>query len=201
MQRIAERQRDARILAVISEVATLGGEPYQSATEGQIGYRKPVQEDTAPMLAAITRARRPQRMLEFGTAYGLSGLQLLRGNPDAKLVTIEFDQEVAERARGFFEQAGLGRQVEVIAGDSADAIEQLKARGETFDLVIMDHDKERYLPDFKAIESQLESGAVILADNVTDKADRCGDMADYAQSKYGGIVINTNAGLYMGFKA
>ena len=96
MRRAAERQRDTRILSVIREVSTLGGEPYQSATEGQIGYRKPVQEDTAPMLAAITAARKPKRMLEFGTAYGLSGLQLLRGNPDARLVTIEFEQPESE---------------------------------------------------------------------------------------------------------
>lgn len=187
--------REARILAVINEVKGLGGEPYQSAAEGQIGYRKPVQEDTAPMLTAIARMSRPKRMLEFGTAYGLSGLQLGMGAPNAPLDTLEFDSEVARQAQGFFDKAGMKAKVHT---DTEGFLKSLTRGVDYYDLVIFDHDKEQYLPHLKAVEDYLKPGAVILMDNVTDKIERCGDAVEYAKSKWGGIVINTSAGLYYG---
>lgn len=194
----ASNDRDARLLAVISEVRELGGEAYQSATEGQIGYRKPVQEDTIALLTSITQLAQPQDMLEFGTAYGLSGLQLLRGNPDGKLHTLEFDPTVARTAQGFFDRAGVRAHVYPEGSDTfIGALERLDV-GPRYDLVIFDHDKEAYLPDLKRVERFLRPGAIVLMDNVTDKRERCGDAADYALAKWGGHVLNTAAGLYMG---
>lgn len=54
------------------------GESYTNDT-GSFGWRNPIRQDTGPILVDITSKTSPKRVLEIGTAHGLSTLYLVCG--------------------------------------------------------------------------------------------------------------------------
>ena len=54
------------------------GESYANA-EGRHGWRNPIRSDTGPLLRKEVSDRNAMRMLEVGTAHGLSALYLVQG--------------------------------------------------------------------------------------------------------------------------
>jgi catechol O-methyltransferase len=107
------------------------------------------------------------RVLEIGTYCGYAAtligaeLKLRRGS----LVTLEKHPRNAEVARQVLEHAGLADTVESRNQTLDAAISSLHG---PFDLVLLDHWKEQYLPDLQRLEdsSMLRAGSVIVADNV-----------------------------------
>lgn len=116
------------------------------------------------LLAIITRAR---RILEIGTLAGYSTINLARGvAPGGHVVTLEYEPKHAAVARANLTQAGLDDRVEVIVGPALDALPKLLERGERFDLVFIDADKENN-PAYIEWGIKLSSpGTVIVIDNV-----------------------------------
>ncbi|NNE65003.1 MAG: O-methyltransferase, partial [Pyrinomonadaceae bacterium] len=101
---------------------------------------------------AITQTN-PKRILELGTYCGYSALRMAVAAPEAKIVSIEFNEANAEIARRILSHAGVSDRVEVVVGtlgDGGKTIESLKkdfnAVEEPFFLVFIDHDKDQYLP-------------------------------------------------------
>ncbi len=125
--------------------------------------------------AAIQRAE-PKRLLELGTYCGYSALRTVRSMPDdAHLYSIEFNPDNAEIARRILGHAGVADRVTVVVGtlgDGGDTINALESEhrfgGEPLDFLFLDHDKDAYLPDLKAILERgwLREGSVAVADNV-----------------------------------
>lgn len=115
---------------------------------------------------ALERAGAGQ-VLELGGYCGYSAIRTARllNGEDSKLVSIEKSQKFAEIARLMVDFSGLGDRVEIIVGDAGDVIPRLEG---PFDLVFIDHWKERYLPDLLLIEKHnlLHEGSVVVADNV-----------------------------------
>jgi catechol O-methyltransferase len=106
------------------------------------------------------------RVLEFGSYCGYSAILIARDLPSqAQLTCVEIDPESVEGARDIVAFAGLADRVEIIAGASGDMIPSLPS---PFDLVFLDHWKDLYEEDLKALEKHqlLRPGAVIFADNV-----------------------------------
>lgn len=165
--------------------------PGQSYSE--TGKRNPVRDDTQNLLTMATTLYRPKKILELGTAFGLSGMCLLRGAPLAELTTIEFFPEAAEEAQQNFAQAKVG--VNVIAGEAGEVIKTLKGH---FDMVFIDHAKDKYLPHFHALLERglIGSGTLILADNVIDRFEECRDFVNHMQVTYPMTkIIDTECGL------
>lgn len=107
------------------------------------------------------------RVLELGGYCGYSAIRtarVLRG-ADSKIVSIEKSEKFAEVAQLMVNFAGLSDRVQIIVGDAGDVIPHLEG---PFDLVFIDHWKERYLPDLLLIEKHdlLHEGSVVVADNV-----------------------------------
>lgn len=187
-----KQERLERIKRAIDEVKDHPGhgEPYQGSSEK--AGRHPIKGDTGPALALATLQNRPRHIVEMGTAYGYSTLYLGLGNPDANITTYEFEPRVAEEAQDILDRAGLDAQV--IPG-TVEGNTDLLAVKEPIDFVFIDHNKASYLPDFQAIEQHLAPGAVILADNVIDRAEECSDFVGYMVDRYGAEVVPTEAGL------
>ena len=80
-------------------------------------------EAARPVFLRTVREAAPLRILELGTAIGYSALLALRESPDARIVTIERDADMAEAARSFLGRAGvLGRATVLVGGKTvADA--------------------------------------------------------------------------------
>jgi predicted O-methyltransferase YrrM len=165
------------------------------------GKRNPIRDDTQDVLTTLMKIKRPARILEVGTAFGLSGLCMLRGAPSAELVSMEFDGETARIAQENFGKAGFSHtKVTVIAGDAGEVIPSLRHDVEDkgrFDAVFIDHEKGLYLPHFKLMQEYglLSEGALLLADNVIDRQEECTDFVTHVLANHTGFVARTECGL------
>jgi predicted O-methyltransferase YrrM len=108
------------------------------------------------------RSQKPARILEIGTAIGYSAITMAEACPEAKIVTIERDEERAGRAMSNLREAGVSGRVQLMEGDALDLIPTLRH----FDFIFIDAAKGQY-PKFLELSLQkLEPNGVILTDNV-----------------------------------
>jgi caffeoyl-CoA O-methyltransferase len=116
------------------------------------------------LLAMISRMLKPQNILEIGTYTGYSALCLAEGlRPGGKLVTIDINEELEERVRKYFSEAGVANEIDLRIGDAAKIIPHLPGN---FDLVFIDADKENYSRYYDLVIDRVNLNGFILADNV-----------------------------------
>jgi predicted O-methyltransferase YrrM len=152
------------------------GESYSDG-KGRYGWRNPIREDTGSLLTALVVAASPKRMLEIGTAHGLSALYLVSGMPAGGVLhTIEFDEAVADDTQRRMDACGV--PVKVLCGEALQVIGGLEGR---YDLVFFDAQKDQYLPQLQALLAGgfVGRGTTLLADNVTDRRAECQPFLDW----------------------
>ena len=128
------------------------------------------------LLEMFSSMLNPSHILEIGTFTGYSAICLARGlKPGGKLVTIDINDELTEKAEEFFVKAGLKEKIDIITGDALKIIPSLQQQ---FDLVFIDAEKEQYIEYYEISLSKLKPGGFILADNtlwggkVLEKSDK-----------------------------
>jgi caffeoyl-CoA O-methyltransferase len=115
-------------------------------------------------LSMISQMIKPKTILEIGTYTGYSAICLAEGlATTGKLITIDINEELETRVRGYFKEAGLENQIDYRIGDAANIIPVLNV---SFDLVFIDADKENYGLYYDLVFDKLPVGGFILADNV-----------------------------------
>ena len=116
------------------------------------------------VLSMLSKLIRPKTILELGTYTGYSALCLAEGlQNDGVLHTIDINEELVNFQRKYFDQSKYGAQIHQHLGSALEIIPTLDT---TFDLVFMDADKTNYINYFHQIIDKLNSGGVILSDNV-----------------------------------
>ena len=127
--------------------------------------RYPISDpEVASFLAVTARASRPRFIVELGTNIGYGAIVLARAaGPDARVLTIEYRQELVEEARAFVAEAGLSAQIEVRRGLALQELEKLAF---PVDLAYVDCVKEEYPEYLKLLVPRLSSRGVLVADNV-----------------------------------
>jgi len=116
------------------------------------------------VLAMISHMMAPKRILEIGTYTGYSALCLAEGlTADGKLITLDINEELESRVRGYFAESGLGAKIDFRIGNALEIIPTLN---EMFDLVFIDADKENYARYYDLVIDKVRTGGVLLADNV-----------------------------------
>jgi predicted O-methyltransferase YrrM len=106
---------------------------------------------------------KPKTILEIGTYTGYATLCLAEGLANqGRLITIDKNEELEARVRGYFMQSAV-EGIEYIIGDASQIISQLNHK---FDLVFIDADKENYANYFDLVIDKVNTGGFILADNV-----------------------------------
>uniref|UniRef100_A0A8C7FR71 catechol O-methyltransferase n=1 Tax=Oncorhynchus kisutch TaxID=8019 RepID=A0A8C7FR71_ONCKI len=90
--------------------------------------------------------------------------------PGVSVITLEFNPDYSDTARQVIRWSGLEEKVQQVEGASGTWIPRLKEHfgAQVFDLVFLDHWKDRYLPDTKLLKEcgLIQKGTVMLADNV-----------------------------------
>jgi len=126
-----------------------------------------VSAQSGKLLSLLATAIRARRVLEIGTLGGYSTICLARGvGPGGSVVTLEYEPKHAEVARANLVRAGVDDRVEVIVGAALDTLPQLVGRGEPFDLIFIDADKENNSAYIEWAIKLGAPGSVIVVDNV-----------------------------------
>lgn len=124
----------------------------------------PVADDETLQFLLLTLAMtKPLRILEIGTAVGLSSVAMLLACPNAKLTTIELEEERYIEAKRNFVDFGVTDRVTAHLGDAGEILAMMDGE---FDFVFLDGPKaqyEKYLFDLKRM---MKKGGVLFADDV-----------------------------------
>lgn len=116
------------------------------------------------VLSMFSKMIKPNRILEIGTYTGYSALCLAEGlTADGKLVTIDVNEELENRVRGYFNLSDYSNKITYLVGD---AIQLIPTINEKWDIVFIDADKLNYLNYYQLVFDSVKVGGYIIADNV-----------------------------------
>jgi caffeoyl-CoA O-methyltransferase len=116
------------------------------------------------VLAMISKLIQPKNILEIGTFTGYSALCLAEGmHQSGTLFTIDKNEELESFSREYFDKSPYKKQIKQMVGNALEIIPTIH---EKFDLVFIDADKSNYSNYFNLIIDKMNSGGVILSDNV-----------------------------------
>ncbi len=116
------------------------------------------------VLAMISKIRNPKTILEIGTYTGYSALCLAEGlQKKGVLHTIDINEELTDFQKKYFDKSNYKHQIKQYLGNALDIIPTIN---DTFDLVFIDADKPNYSNYYHAIIDKMNSGGIIISDNV-----------------------------------
>lgn len=121
------------------------------------------EDETLQFLLLTLAMKKPRKVLEIGTAVGLSATAMLLACPDLCVTTVELEEERYLEAKSNFSKFGVADRVTAYLGDAGEILSMMDGQ---FDFVFLDGPKaqyERYLFDLKRL---LVDGGVIFADDV-----------------------------------
>lgn len=122
-------------------------------------------------LAFISKLKKPKHILEIGTFTGYSAICLHQGlKDDGMLTTIDINKELEDDVKLFFEKADVLRRTNYIIGNALDVIPTLNNK---YDIVFIDADKKNYVKYLELVIPKMNSGALIITDNVLWKGKVC----------------------------
>ncbi len=137
-----------------------------------------IMDDTLEVIAKILTEKRPDRILEIGTAVGYSAIcfsEYLREN--GRIDTIEREAERVIEAKENIKKVGVEGKIKIYEGD---AVEILPTLNEKYDVVFIDAAKGKYPFFLEQALRMLKDNGIILADNVLYKGYV---MSDYNKHK------------------
>lgn len=116
------------------------------------------------VLSMISKLIQPTSILEIGTYTGYSALCLAEGlTKEGLLHTIDKNEELEELQSVYFGKSAYKNQIKQYVGNAIHIIATIETN---FDLVFIDADKSNYLNYFDLIIDKMNSGGIILSDNV-----------------------------------
>jgi predicted O-methyltransferase YrrM len=194
---------DPRVQRVLDEMhasADRNDPPLLDKARGKKGAERaallddafiPVSADAGRLLYVLARSASPGTFVEFGTSFGISTIYLaaaVRDRGQGHVITTELHPAKAERALGYITAAGLADLVELRVGDALDTIKDV-ASGVS--LAFLDGWKELYLPFLRLIEPALQSGALVVADDLDLFPEALRDYLTYVRAPGHGYVSAT----------
>jgi caffeoyl-CoA O-methyltransferase len=115
------------------------------------------------VLSMLSFMIQPKRILEIGTFTGYSALCLAEGMPKgSELVTVDINEELEDRVRGYFTQYEKSSAISYLIGDATKVVAGLEG---FFDLVFIDADKHNYLTYYQLVFDKVPTGGFIFVDN------------------------------------
>jgi len=155
-----EKYLDQHTTSVSDLLNRLQKETFQKTTQPQMlsgAYQ-------GRLLSLISKLIRPKRILEIGTFTGYATLCLAEGlSKDGKITTIDRNEELMYLPKKYFAESEFAKQIEIRMGNALEVLDELN---ESFDLVFIDADKSNYINYYEKVLDKMNSGGVILADNV-----------------------------------
>jgi caffeoyl-CoA O-methyltransferase len=143
-------QRD-EVLAEMEDYATKHTVPIVGPAVGRV----------LQQLAMLINAK---TVFELGSAIGYSTIWWARAvGEKGRVVYTDGDSKNAERARGYFDRAGVAKRITLHTGD---ALEFLSEQKQEVDVIFNDVDKEDYPRVLRLVLPRLRKGGLFITDNV-----------------------------------
>ena len=134
----------------------------------------------ARVLYQLAKIKGAKKVFEMGPAIGYSTIWWARAVGEGGLVVYtDGDPKRAEKARRYFDRAGVTQRIKVRVGD---ALEFLSEEKEQYDIIFNDVDKIDYPRVFRLALPRLKSGGLFISDNVLWSGKVCKPNPD-AQTK------------------
>lgn len=140
-----------------------------------------LQDKSLEFISFILKLKKPEKILEIGTAVGYSAIsfvQAVDGNVNVK--TIERNEKRYNEAINNIKEAGLEENIEVVLADATEYLPNLHEDNK-YDIVFIDAAKGQYLKFLENGIRLAKDGGIIIADNVLFKGRV---MSDYNEHKH-----------------
>lgn len=116
------------------------------------------------VLSFLSKMINPKNILEIGTFTGYATLCLAEGlDENGQITTIDINEELEERVRGYFEESAYSEKINYLIGDAMSIAIDIN---KTWDLVFIDADKKNNGNYYDLIFDKVRPGGLIIVDNV-----------------------------------
>jgi caffeoyl-CoA O-methyltransferase len=118
----------------------------------------------ARVLQQLALTIHAQTVFELGSAIGYSTIWWAQAvGEKGRVIYTDGDPKNAERARRYFDRAGVSSRITVHTGD---ALEVLSEQKQQYDIIFNDVDKEDYPRVLRLVSPRLRKGGLFITDNV-----------------------------------
>lgn len=141
----------------------------QATAASQSMAQMQIAPEQGQFMALLIQLIGAKKTLDIGVFTGYSALVVALALPQGgKVVACEVNQEYAEFARHWWQQAGVIDKIDLHLAPAQDTLAQLIARGEanTFDFAFIDADKSSYDTYYEQALQLVRPGGLIAIDNV-----------------------------------
>ena len=188
----AKAGMDWAVFARALPSALLGAAQGRSVIDSAKPFLKdayiPIDPAQGRALYQIARASGAQRIVEFGTSFGISTIYLaaaVRDNGGGEVITTEQEATKVAAARANFQSAGVADLIDLRSGD---ALETLRDAPWPVDLVFLDGWKDLCLPVLRLLEPKLRPNSVVLCDDMKAFPKSLRAYVDHVRSANGHYV-------------
>lgn len=134
-----------------------------------------IPHETVAFFRLFLQTMQPKSILEIGTAIGFSALLMAEQVPDARITTIDRNEEMIGFAKENFARFDQRDQITLLEGDAVDLLEHIEQR---FDLIFMDSAKSKYIVFLPEVIKRLEVGGVVILDDIFQGGDVARDIME-----------------------
>ena len=161
---------DERIVTFINSLDTRNSELLETIEgEARAADVPIIRREMQSFLKVLLMLKKPERVLEVGTAVGFSALLMSEYVPDeCRITTIENYEKRIPIARENFRRAGKEGQITLLEGDAAEVLKRLDG---PYDFVFMDAAKGQYIHYLPDVLRLLTDGGCLVSDNVMQDGD------------------------------
>lgn len=120
-----------------------------------------LQDISLDLILLLLKLKRPNKILEIGTAIGYSAIKMALVSDDITITTIEKDEKRYDIAVDNINKFNLNDRINIILGDALETI----IDGE-YDLIFIDASKGNNINFFNKYSKNLSSYGIIITDNL-----------------------------------
>ena len=155
-----------------------------------------IEPTTGRFLFSLVAPQADCEVLEIGGSRGYSTVWLAAGvrHLGGRVLSVEQDPRKIDAWRRNIAEAGLEDSADLVEGDAKEAV---PAIDDVFDIVFLDAEKDDYEELFGLARTKLETGALVVADNVLSHQETLGaySQARQADPTLSSVTIPLDRGL------